>query len=175
MDEAQSVTPISSFGDHCAIHLPGLVMMYRLQSWWDLREGMLHTTTQELACSTPIMETLLHNPFMTPPKRITIQTISSSTASSHDSHPTYHISYTMCNSRPTQLMQPESNTPQVKEEAGRRDPATLDPRKKASLAKLFMHNPQFAETFFRARIGMFSLCSIQCSTELGWNRTLADI
>jgi hypothetical protein len=66
-------------------------------------------------------------------------------------------------------MQPESNTPQVKAEAGRRDPATLDPKKKASLAKLFMHNPQFAETFFKARIGMFPLtfALISCNMKDG--------
>jgi len=65
----------------------------------------------------------------------------------------------MCNSRPTQLVQTEPNTPESKEEAGRRDTATLDPRKKASLAKLFMHNPKFAEAFFKARIGMsYSPC-----------------
>jgi hypothetical protein len=51
-------------------------------------------------------------------------------------------------------MQPESNTPQVKEEAGRRDPATLDPRKKASLAKLFMHNPPSSPYFQDARRGI---------------------
>jgi hypothetical protein len=44
-----------------------------------------------------------------------------------------------------------------KDGAEKQDPVNLDPRKKASLAKLFMHNPQFAETFFRARIGVFSL------------------
>lgn len=65
----------------------------------------------------------------------------------------------MCNSRPTQLVQPESKIPETmpKDVEAKRDPATLDPRKKASLAKLFMHNPQFAETFFKARIGMFPL------------------
>jgi len=62
----------------------------------------------------------------------------------------------MCNSRPNQLIQPVSRIPETipKEMAGRQDRATLDPMKKAILAKLFMHNPQFAETFFKARIGM---------------------
>jgi hypothetical protein len=58
----------------------------------------------------------------------------------------------MCNSRPTQQITPAAN-PEVKDE--KRDPATLNPQKKVCLAKLFMHNPKFAEAFFKARIGMF--------------------
>lgn len=63
----------------------------------------------------------------------------------------------MCNSRPTRLVQTESNTRDTmpRDEEAKRLPTTLNPRKKASLAKLFMHNPKFAEAFFKARIGMF--------------------
>jgi hypothetical protein len=60
----------------------------------------------------------------------------------------------MCNSRPTQLITP-AETPKAEEV--KRDPATLNPQKRVCLAKLFMHNPKFAEAFFKARIGMSPL------------------
>jgi hypothetical protein len=86
----------------------------------------------------------------------------------HTYYITYHISYSMCNSRPTQLITP-AETPKAEEE--KRDPATLNPQKKVCLAKLFMHNPKFAEAFFKARIGMsplfFSFSHLSLVQQLG--------
>ena len=59
----------------------------------------------------------------------------------------------MYSSKPVQSVQLMPADP-TNDEENTREPLILNPRKKAILAKLFMHNPQFAETFFKARIGM---------------------
>ena len=59
----------------------------------------------------------------------------------------------MCNCRPVQSV-PAAPADTTNDEEKRQPPQTLNPREKAILAKLFMHNSQFAKTFFEARIGV---------------------
>lgn len=68
-------------------------------------------------------------------------------------HNPLHMTYTMSKPKPVQSC-PPAPADTTNDEEKTREPQILNPRKKAILAKLFMHNPQFAETFFKARIGM---------------------